>query len=440
VFLEGCTMKRYASRSRLFACLIAGAIGAVGAIGVVADARIHLAYAQDIADFHDSLEPYGRWIEHPRWGEVWVPANVPDDWAPYRYGHWVYTDDWGWYWVSDEDFGWITYHYGRWIPDPDVGWIWIPGTDWSPAWVSWRRGDEAMGWMPMPPDDVVDEYEARPECWVFVRPADILAPRIAVVAFPRVQVNVFVQQTVVVNRTIFAQQGGGRIIANPGIPPSFIAASIGHPIQTVSIQPHVLRGTIGVAGAIVGGVAVGVAIHESIHVQAAVIQPAATVPPPVRFNPQHVDLGPDAPKSLREWHQGPGVSGGQTQQQGTTQHQPGGQPPGGHPGSNPGLGPQGNIEPQHHQENLRPAPGNPGNPPQPQQGNLQQQRPQEQEHHEEHHAPPPPAPTVNRAPPPPPVANRAPPPQANRPSPPPQKPQQQAGKKCEKVNGKEVCK
>jgi hypothetical protein len=416
-------MRAFAGRSRLFACLV---FAFVGTIGIVADGAMMPAQAQDdfAGDFHEALAPYGQWIRHPRWGEVWVPANLPDDWAPYRYGHWVYTDDWGWYWVSDEDFGWIAYHYGRWIPDRDLGWVWIPGTDWSPAWVSWRRGDEAVGWAPMPPDDVIDEYEERPEAWVFVRPQEIFAPRITIVAFPRTQVNVFVQQTVIVNRTVFSRQGGAHVVANAGIPPSFIAAKIGHPIQTAAVQPHVLRGTVGIAGAVVGGVAVGVAIHETVRAQSKVIQPATSVPPPVRFKPGQANLGPDAPNALKQMHgapsgPGPGPSGGQNSQ-GNFQHQ------------------QGNIQQQQQQQlqqqQLRGPSGG--------QGNIQ-----EHQREEFRRPPPPPPPQVAKpAPPPPPQAAKPPPPpppMAVRPPPPPPPPQaaKPAAKKCVKdASGKEVCK
>src|SRR5262245_43509202 len=41
-------------------------------------------------------------FEHvARWGEVWVPNNVPRAWRPYTLGHWVYSDDYGWYWASN---------------------------------------------------------------------------------------------------------------------------------------------------------------------------------------------------------------------------------------------------------------------------------------------------------------------------------------------------
>jgi hypothetical protein len=400
-------------------------LAAIGTVGIVADGALRPAQAQDgaigdlhEADFHEALASYGQWVQHPRWGQVWIPANVPADWAPYSYGHWVYTEEWGWYWVSDEDFGWITYHYGRWIPDRDLGWVWIPGAEWSPAWVSWRRGDEAVGWAPMPPDDVIDEYEESPNIWVFVRPEDIFAPRLSVVFFPPAQRDVFLRQTVVVNRTVFSQQGGARIVANAGIPPSFIAAKIGHPIQTVAVAPHVLRGTLGVAGAVVGAATAGVAIHETVRAQTTLIQPATSVPPPARFKPGQANLGPDAPNALKQLH-APSPAG-----------PPGGQNPQGNLREQ-----QGNIQPQQHQQQQR---GNAGAPAS--QGNIEPHQ-----HDEVHRPPPPPAPQVARpTPPPPPQAARPappPPPQAAKPPPPqPAKPPQ-AAKKCEKqANGKEVCK
>jgi len=420
-------------------------VTALGTVGAVSATTIRPALAQNDSteDFRESLAAYGQWAPHPRWGEVWIPTNVPDDWAPYRYGHWVYTDEWGWYWVSDEDFGWITYHYGRWFPDPNLGWVWIPGTEWSPAWVSWRRGDDAVGWAPMVPDEVIDDYEERPEVWCFVRPHEIFAPRVAFVAFPRTQVNVFVRQTVIVNRTVFIQHSGGRAIANPGIPPSFIAAKIGRPVETVSVQPHVVRGTVGIAGAVVGHPTAGAPIRETVRVQAAVIQPATSVPPPVRFHPGQVNLGPDAPNALRRTLPAgsppsgmattPGAPGNiPLRQQGTIQQQT---------PTQGGLPTQGNFQRQH--EEFRQPQGTAINPPSQPRGNFQQQQ-------EFHRPPPPPPPQVVRPspPPPPPQVVRPspppPPPQVVRPAapPPPQaaKPAAQAGKKCEKLpNGQEVC-
>ena len=122
------------------------------------DAVIATASAQDVSvnfdTFHDQLASYGDWVYSDRWGEVWTPANVPDDFHPYGTGgHWAYTDDYGWTWASDYEWGDIPFHYGRWVNDPDNGWLWIPGYVWSPGWVVWRSNGQYTGWMPMPPDD-----------------------------------------------------------------------------------------------------------------------------------------------------------------------------------------------------------------------------------------------------------------------------------------------
>jgi uncharacterized protein DUF6600 len=104
----------------------------------------------EIGIFDDELSPYGRWIERPAYGRVWLPSGVAAGWRPYTLGHWVETD-YGWTWISDEPFGWATYHYGRWAYDPELGWLWVPGREWGPAWVAWERGGGYVGWAPLPP-------------------------------------------------------------------------------------------------------------------------------------------------------------------------------------------------------------------------------------------------------------------------------------------------
>ena len=99
--------------------------------------------------FYDSLAPYGDWINIAGRGPCWRP-DVEEGWSPYTDGYWAYTDV-GWTWVSHEPFGSIVYHYGRWLIS-DRGWCWVPGADWSPAWVSWRTGEEYIGWAPLPPE------------------------------------------------------------------------------------------------------------------------------------------------------------------------------------------------------------------------------------------------------------------------------------------------
>lgn len=103
----------------------------------------------DVSIFYDGLSPYGDWVEMPDYGWSFAP-RVDRDWRPYTRGQWIWTDD-GWYWDSDEEFGWAAYHYGRWVNDRYYGWVWVPGTEWAPAWVSWRHGHGYTGWAPLPP-------------------------------------------------------------------------------------------------------------------------------------------------------------------------------------------------------------------------------------------------------------------------------------------------
>ena len=208
------------------------------------------AYAQEAIDFRAALDQSGQWVQHPRWGEVWIPNQMPPDWQPYRVGHWVYTDEWGWYWDSEEDFGWVTYHYGRWAFDRGLGWIWIPGMEWGPAWVDWRQGDDFVGWAPLPPDDAIDEDYETPDTYMFVRAGDLLAPRAYDVFLPRQERFAHYNRSFLVNRSVLLR-GGGRIAVNPGVPPAFIARASGRPFRPVSIAPIVLAGTAGVVGAII---------------------------------------------------------------------------------------------------------------------------------------------------------------------------------------------
>jgi hypothetical protein len=103
----------------------------------------------DVGIFYEGLAPQGDWVEMPDYGWSWSP-RVERGWRPYTRGQWMMTDD-GWYWDSDERFGWATYHYGRWVNDQNYGWFWVPGTEWAPAWVSWRHGNGYTGWAPLPP-------------------------------------------------------------------------------------------------------------------------------------------------------------------------------------------------------------------------------------------------------------------------------------------------
>ncbi len=114
-----------------------------------AAAGVDVGVSINLGSFYDRLAPYGDWVQY-KGRNVWVPTRRAAHWRPYQQGHWAYTRQYGWMWVSAEPFGWATYHYGRWGFSPDIGWYWVPGYRWAPAWVSWRRSDNYVGWAPLP--------------------------------------------------------------------------------------------------------------------------------------------------------------------------------------------------------------------------------------------------------------------------------------------------
>lgn len=90
---------------------------------------------------------------------VWKPstnlavtstAGTVPVYAPYSNGQWVNTDA-GWYFKAATPVEETVSHYGRWINSPTAGWLWVPGRVWAPAWVDWKQNDEYISWAPLPP-------------------------------------------------------------------------------------------------------------------------------------------------------------------------------------------------------------------------------------------------------------------------------------------------
>jgi len=280
-------------------------------------------HAQVSAEFQSALEPYGSWQLHPRFGEVWVPYDLPPGWRPYTYGRWVYTDEWGWYWVSDDeeaDWGWVTFHYGRWARDRRLGWFWVPGDEWGPAWVDWRQGDDYVGWAPLPPDEVIYEYDSDPTYWIFLPPRYLVAPRVRMYFLPPQRTVVVFRRTVIVNRTVRLEHRDhrGRFAVNPGIAPGIVAAAARRPVQTFHVQPRVLTSTQGVAGAVQvrpqdlinrtgqryqrGGPRPGgpSPMQATVQPTQTVVQPVTRVPQPQALrNDERGRLGPTPPRAAQ---------------------------------------------------------------------------------------------------------------------------------------------
>lgn len=146
--------------------------------------------------FYRKLDPYGVWRETSSYGYVWQPreAERSRSWRPYTNGRWIYTDA-GWTWISEEPFGWATYHYGRWTRLRNIGWIWVPGDEWAPAWVSWRKNNDYVGWAPLPPEARFDRragihnwadnyYDIGPDQYCFVPTNQFGARRVETALVP----------------------------------------------------------------------------------------------------------------------------------------------------------------------------------------------------------------------------------------------------------------
>src|SRR5438094_1313407 len=173
--------------------------------------------------FYTQLDRYGDWRETSDYGYVWQPRQAQSrTWRPYTDGHWVYTDV-GWTWVSQEPFGWATYHYGRWTRLRNIGWVWVPGDEWAPAWVSWRKSNDYVGWAPLPPEARFDRgtgihnssysyYDVGPDQYCFVETKQFGAPRLENAVVPSERNVTIVNQTtnitnITYNNTTIVNQG-----------------------------------------------------------------------------------------------------------------------------------------------------------------------------------------------------------------------------------------
>ena len=123
-------------------------------------------YVSREMDGYEDLDQYGSWASEPGYGQVWMPASVGADWAPYHDGHWAWIAPWGWTWVDDAPWGFAPYHYGRWASFRGR-WGWVPGPYgqspiYAPALVGWVGGSgfslsfafgnaAAVGWFPLGP-------------------------------------------------------------------------------------------------------------------------------------------------------------------------------------------------------------------------------------------------------------------------------------------------
>ncbi|MEP6846794.1 MAG: DUF6600 domain-containing protein [Panacibacter sp.] len=166
--------------------------------------------------FHDNLQSYGRWTNHPKYGQIWRYNQA--SFVPYSTGgHWVYTQ-YGWTWVSDYPWGWATFHYGRWAFEPSFGWFWVPDYEWAPAWVSWRTGGDYYGWAPLGPglSISVGVNTIPNERWVFVPRRYIADSRPDRYYVSRTKNVTIIKNTTVINNTKVTKVSNRNVTYNDG--------------------------------------------------------------------------------------------------------------------------------------------------------------------------------------------------------------------------------
>jgi hypothetical protein len=167
-------------------------------------------------DVRNTLSQYGRFVQHQKYGEVWVPTVTPQGWHPYPPCNWVNSKQYGWYYDDKTAWGQIVHHYGRWAYDAQLGWIWTPGSEFSPGWVVWRTSPEWVGWAPMLPDQDVQKISAadfnNAGYWIFVETKKFAQGCNGTIAPPQ-QVPVLLRQTTYVTDIRFV--GGIVVIVLP---------------------------------------------------------------------------------------------------------------------------------------------------------------------------------------------------------------------------------
>lgn len=192
--------------------------------------------------FHDHLEPYGDWREVGDYGWCWQPRDVSRSWRPYSDGRWLYTDA-GWTWDSNEPYSWAVYHYGRWARVDRIGWVWVPGTEWGPAWVSWRRSARHVGWAPLPPearftrsagfDGRVDaDYDIGPTYYNFVVVRNFGAPRLRTVIVVPEENMTIIRQTTNITRITYVNN----VVFNEGPQYDVISRESALPIRRLKLE------------------------------------------------------------------------------------------------------------------------------------------------------------------------------------------------------------
>jgi len=201
---------------------------------------------RDHSLFYEQLAPYGRWMDVSGYGYCWRPTLTTARWKPYVDGCWVWSSM-GWTWQSNEPFGWATYHYGRWMNLSRHGWVWVPGSEWAPAWVSWRQSRDHVGWAPLPPDrgsisgvyrDCDTQYNLGPSSYTFITTNHFVQPSYTTYCAPVMQNTTIFQSSVNVTQIVRCddQPRRGMFQHHGGPPRAQMERDCARPVPQIQVQ------------------------------------------------------------------------------------------------------------------------------------------------------------------------------------------------------------
>jgi hypothetical protein len=217
---------------------------------VAVSAEVHAGDNNSYRLFYEKLSDEGDWLQTDQYGYVFQPKVAVDDraWRPYTDGYWAQTDA-GWTWVSNENFGWAAYHYGRWANIVDTGWVWVPGSEWSPAYVSWRvsKDHKRVGWAPLPPEARLSRgqaieawadnaYDIGPEAYVFIDTNHFGETSYRSHLVPVEQNVTIITETENVTRTNYRTVESREVVYNGGPDVAIIREASGRPVRQMHLE------------------------------------------------------------------------------------------------------------------------------------------------------------------------------------------------------------
>jgi hypothetical protein len=187
--------------------------------------------------FVQPLRSYGRWIDTPDQGRVWLPF-VDSGWQPYTDGVWSDTE-YGWAFTSYDPWGWAVWHYGAWGYRDGLGWYWQPGRTWGPAWVSWRWGGGYACWRPIAPRGA-GSGPAYDRAWVAVPAAHFTEPLYNGALIRGAATRLPIARSKPIPNPVARPVAG----ATFGPPVAAVAQAVGHPVVSAPATQLVRESTV----------------------------------------------------------------------------------------------------------------------------------------------------------------------------------------------------